>query len=108
MTKIVDSFRRYQKVMVLVVALGVVTLYMLPVDKIYAQLTETDIHARFDAAQSRVDSAFNNGIDRVNAAMGRGLPTEQGYAIIANLEDHRTQVLGQLDENRYRLIDQLF
>jgi hypothetical protein len=108
MRKIVDSLRRYQKIMILVVAFGVISLYMLPVDKIYAQLSQDDVNARFDAAQARVDSAFNNGIDRVGAAMGRGLPAEQGYAIISNLEDQKSHVLSQLDENRYRLLDQLF
>lgn len=60
MTHMVDSLRKHQKMIILGVALGVIALYIVPVDQIVNALTAppglAGAHARIDALRLKVQS----------------------------------------------------
>jgi hypothetical protein len=108
MSDIVKSLRRHQKMMILVAAIGVVSLYLLPLDQIFAQTsTEARINARFQQAHDQTDTAFNNAIQRVANSRLPSVNPDQYNAIVSNLEDQRDFLHQVLSEHNYRLLGQI-
>jgi hypothetical protein len=107
MSNIVDSLRRRQKIIVLGLALGIVSLYVLPIDQIFAQTREELLNLRFDLAETQTNNAFDRGTARVLGAVQPGFSLDQAYAIVNTLEDQRANTLAQLTELRYSIIESL-
>jgi hypothetical protein len=79
MSKVIDNIRRYQKMIVLGVAMGVIALYMTPLDQIMAQ-TGRDSGA-IDAARATMDTAFSNAITSVQNQIAN-IGSDRAYSII--------------------------
>jgi hypothetical protein len=107
MSDIVKSLRRHQKIIVLVIALGVVSLYVTPIDQIFAQTSVQDrINARFQQAHDQTDAAFDRGVERVLTSRLVDVNRDQAYAIVDNLEEQRANLHQVLTEHNYRLLAQ--
>jgi hypothetical protein len=86
MIHLVNLLRKHQKIIVLGVALGIVSLYFLPFDQIFAASVQERVHARFAVARSQV-TAHHDQLQHV-----------------PGLE---AQILAQLNDAEYRVITQL-
>ena len=82
MTRIAESIRRNHKVIILGMALGIVALYMLPLDQIFAASNPI----------TKVTSAFENAKKRVvnnNAIPGACIPNSQDCTSVkGNIINH--------------------
>ena len=99
MSDIVKSLRKHQKMIILVAALGVISMYVMPLDQIFAASTGDLVKQRLDTAIDRTNAAFDRGIDRVQNS---GSP--QAYKIVENLENQQDRINQHLTDLQYRLL----
>jgi hypothetical protein len=91
MTRIAESIRRNHKLIILGMALGVVALYMLPLDQIFAASTPI----------SRVASAFESAKQRIvnnNAIPGVCIPNTQDCTLV------KGNIINQLNLAQYHVL----
>ena len=93
----VDNIRRYQKMIVLGVAIGVIALYMTPLDQIMAQ---TGPGVGLDNARASVDMAFGNAITAVQDALDG---SDRAYSIIDRLNARNDAVIDRITSAEDRL-----
>jgi hypothetical protein len=98
MIKARDSIRKYQKIVVLGLALGVITLYMVPIDQILAQ---NGPGGGLDTARAAFNTAFDNAEDKVLASALDG--SDRGYAIIDRLNERQADLNDRFDVLEARL-----
>lgn len=84
MADIVDSLRKHQKMIVLGAALGIIALYVLPVDQLVNALTVHD----------RVHNGIANAISHISA--NTHIPTDVKLRILAHLSQVEYRVLSHL------------
>ena len=64
MNRLLQRIGRYRHLIVGVLAISAFVLYVLPYDRIYAQLTTSeDIHNRFQAAHNQIDTKYPQASD---------------------------------------------
>lgn len=98
MINVIDSIRKYQKIIVLGVALGVIALYMTPLDQIMAQTGPGSVG--FDNARASVDRAFGNAIASVQDALDG---SDRAYSIIDRLNARNDAVIDRINSAEDRL-----
>jgi hypothetical protein len=98
MIKARDSIRKYQKIVVLGLALGVITLYMAPVDQILAQ---NGPGGGLDTARAAFNTAFDNAEVKVLDALGG---SDRAYAIVDRFNEKQADLNDRFDVLTYRLV----
>lgn len=84
MADIVDSLRKHQKMIILGAALGIIALYVLPVDQLVNALT---VH-------ERIHNAIANAISHISA--NTHIPSDVKARILAHLADVEYKVTSHL------------
>jgi hypothetical protein len=84
MTNVKDFIRKYQNIIVLALALGVIFLYVVPVDQVLAQSPiRTQINSTFDNARDTIHRALDDSdrafmrieiLDNQQAALNDRIP----------------------------------
>ena len=78
-----ELIRKYQKLIIVGVALSVVAIYVFPLDHLVAATAAQDqVHARFDAARAQVQAS--------------SLPPDVKYSTIQQLNQQEASAIAQL------------
>lgn len=95
LSEIGNLFRRYQRAMVLGAAIGIIVLYIAPIDQIVYAFTFPDI--RLVALQVAI----------LQIAANSQIPPATKIRLISHLDDVQVRVTEHLDDVKYRILVRL-